>query len=118
MVGARQQDAAHGGDQHQQVELFAVIRIADQPRIREGAGRQTRQQHQPGVEHRVTVNPQQRVTSIGPAWPTKYSESSARLRPITVRVALIKWSRRHAMPSITTTTVNPTINSGSSAISC
>ena len=60
MVGARQQDAAHGGDQHQQVELFAVIRIADQPRIGEGAGRQTRQQHQPGVEHRVTVNSQQR----------------------------------------------------------
>ncbi|MNR29608.1 hypothetical protein D3C85_1470050 [compost metagenome] len=60
MVGARQQNATQGSNQHQQVELFAVVRVTDQPRIGKGTGSQTRQYHQPGIEHRVAVNPQQR----------------------------------------------------------
>ncbi|MNF01525.1 hypothetical protein D3C80_2005290 [compost metagenome] len=60
MVRACQQNAAHGRDEYQQVELFAVVRITGQPWIGKGAGSQTRQQHQPDVEHRVAVNTQQR----------------------------------------------------------
>ncbi|MNH39063.1 hypothetical protein D3C79_1001830 [compost metagenome] len=60
MVGASQQNATQRGNQHQQVELFAVVRVTHQPWIGEGTGRQARQYHQPGIEHRVAVDPQQR----------------------------------------------------------
>ena len=60
MIRTGQQNAAQGGDQHQQVELFFVVLVTLKPRIGESTGGETRQQHQPSVEHRVAVNADQR----------------------------------------------------------
>ena len=60
MIRTGQQNAAQGGDQHQQVELFFVVLVTLKPRVGESTGGEARQQHQPGIEHRVTVNANQR----------------------------------------------------------
>ena len=60
VIGAGQQNATQRGDQHQQVELFFIVLVTLKPWVGESTGREARQQHQPGIEHRVTVNADQR----------------------------------------------------------
>ena len=60
MIRTGQQNAAQGGDQHQQVELFFVVLVTLKPRVGESTGREARQQHQTGVKHGVAVNADQR----------------------------------------------------------
>ena len=55
MVSARQQNAAQRGDQHQQIELFFIVLVTLKPWVGESTGGEARQQHQPGVEHRIAV---------------------------------------------------------------